>query len=118
MSQEEQVSIFQRIDNTVLEFEAAIKNQNHFKIFECIQSLESYMKTLDDYMFGNMYVPNIKTIFEIAKAHDVVYKISGAGGGDNVLLFLKDQKVYTDIKQTLPSHYLDITKFITGETYE
>lgn len=118
MSQEEQLSIFKRIGDTVLEFEAGIRSQKLFKIHECIQLLESYMKTLDNYMFGNMYVRNIKTIFEIAKAHNVVYKISGAGGGDNVLLFIQDQKEYTNIKQALPCQYLDITKFITGESYE
>jgi len=118
MSQKEQMKVFKQIDETVLKLVTAIKDQNLKEIFECIKTLESYMTKLDSYMSGHMYVTPIKTIFEIAKKHDIAYKISGAGGGDNVLLFLNEQKEYTNIKQSLPNEYLEITKFITGASYE
>ena len=76
------------------------------------------MKTLDERIGNLMYSNNINKVFEFAKRHGVTYKISGAGGGDNILLFLNSKKEYNDINKALPKPFINITSFIKGVIYE
>jgi phosphomevalonate kinase len=118
MDDKTQKNIFTSIDRHVLSFLNAIRSKNKTTAYKHIRALESLSKTLDDSMNGLMYSKNIQDIFDFAQLHEIAYKISGAGGGDNVILFLDSQEVYNEIKQRLPKPFLNITNYIKGVTYE
>lgn len=118
MTESEQLKHFKRMDKMVLSLIDSVNQHDYDHAHQSIQSIESLMTLLDAYMDGKMYASPIKEIFEFAKKLNLTYKISGAGGGDNVLLFYKEQKEYTKIKQLLPKGFLDITPYITGGLHE
>ncbi|MGA0351466.1 MAG: hypothetical protein ACO3MF_01780 [Acholeplasmataceae bacterium] len=118
VSKEEQLAIFSDIDPLVLSFLNEIMHDDKIKAFTMIKQIETKMKTLDERIGNLMYSNNINKVFEFAKRHGVTYKISGAGGGDNILLFLNSKKEYNDINKALPKPFINITSFIKGVIYE
>ena len=118
VSEEEQRTIFSEIDQLVISFLSEVKQGEKTKAYAYIKHIEAKTKTLDALMGNFMYAKNINTIFEFAKRHDITYKISGAGGGDNVLLFFNSEKEYNEINKALPEPFINITNYIKGVTYE
>lgn len=110
--------IYKVIDKHVLKFLEFHNDGETDKALNQIRHLESLSSVLNQSMHDKMYSSNIKRIFDFARNKGVMYKVSGAGGGDNVILFVRNKKQFNDIVNNLPTPFMNITGYIKGVSYE
>lgn len=110
-------TLFAHIDTLTIQLYDALMQLKPFDMI--IQQLMTLYENLPNVVKENIINEPIQHIISIARRYHTPYKFSGAGGGDNMILYIKDIKTYQHVKASLDHDQYEISHLIEGvQRYE